>query len=170
MKTFLAFFILTLYIQSCNTQQEPKTKTPEEQAEFNHIKDSIMADVNKTVAVKLSDTTGIYLAPVKVLEAKIVQEEYSNYRNVYLRWKNVSDKKISSIRFSWYGLNAFGEPADLGNSYSSGLGGGFDDDGLGIGKTSSGTFSILSRDAKKIKYAWANEIAFADGTIWTFRK
>ncbi len=78
--------------------------------------------------------------------------------------KNVSKKTISAIRFKWTGINAFGEPADMG--ITNGEGGGFDDDKLRPSKSNSGEWSILSRDLKKVTKAWAYEVVFEDGTKW----
>lgn len=123
-----------------------------------------MAD--SVITKAMLDTAGMYKAPVKVLKAKMVSEEYSSYRNVYLSFKNVSGKTITAIKFSWYGTNAFNEPAELGNPVENGFGGGFTDHELGAGKTSNGTWNIMSRDGKKIKVAWPTEVSFADGTNW----
>lgn len=115
----------------------------------------------------LFDTAGISQAPVKVLSAKLVTQEYSNSKDIRLTWKNVSGKKVAAIRFKWYGLNAFGEPADMGGSaVIKGIGGGFADRSLAPGKTDSGEWSIMSKDGKKVVMAWPYEVAFEDGTKW----
>lgn len=111
------------------------------------------------------DTGGLYLAPVKVLSAKFVTKEYSNYKDISLTYKNVSGKRISAIKFKWYGINAFNEPADMGG-LSEGWGSGFSDDGLRAGATDYGTWSILSKDGKKVMIAYPYEVAFENGTKW----
>lgn len=131
--------------------------------------DHVKRMVNESIAKAMFDTVGLYKAPVKVLKAKVVKQEYSSYRSVYLKYKNVSGKRVTGIKFNWYGTNAFNEPADLGNSLSSGFGGGFTDDGLRAGATDDGTWSVLSRDAKKIKLAWPIEVSFSDGTNWKLK-
>jgi len=115
------------------------------------------------------DTLNLGSAPVVVISARPVSKEYSSYKDVSLTYKNVSGKKISAIKFQWYGENAFHKPADCG-VLSNGFGGGFMDEGLGIGRTASGTWNILSRDLKKIIKAWPTEVAFDDGTNWTVKK
>lgn len=115
------------------------------------------------------DTGGLYLSPIKVLKAKFVEKEYSNFKDISLNFKNVSNKRVSAIRFKWYGVNAFDEPADVG-SLNNGWGGGFDDDELGIGKTRNSTWSVLSKDGKKILIAYPYEVAFIDGTKWELNK
>ena len=116
------------------------------------------------------DTGGLYLSPIKVLSARFVAREYSNYKDVSLRFKNVSNKRVSAIKFKWYGQNAFNEPADAGNSILKGWGAGFTDSELGIGSITYGTFEILSKDGKKILIAYPYEVAFTDGTKWELIK
>lgn len=116
------------------------------------------------------DTVGISQAPVKVISVRLVEREYSNYKDIRLTWKNVGSKKIEAIRFKWYGTNAFGEPADMGsNSMTEGVGGGFTDRPLKPGKVDSGTWEIMSKDGKKAM-AWPYEVAFEDGTKWNAGK
>lgn len=115
------------------------------------------------------DTGGLYLAPIKVLSARFTEREYSNYKDVTLKYKNVSTKKVSAIRFKWYGVNAFNEPADAGNSFIQGWGGGYDDEGLGIGNTTYSTWNILSNDGKKILIAYPYEVVFKDGSKWELK-
>jgi hypothetical protein len=140
-----------------------KAKYGESSAE--HVKKM----VNATMKKALFDTVGLYKAPVKVLSAKIVKQEYSTYRNVRLRYKNISAKTISAVKFNWYGVNAFNEPADLGNSMAAGFGAGFTDDILKAGSSEAGIWNVLSRDAKKIELAWPIEVSFSDGTNWKIK-
>lgn len=114
------------------------------------------------------DTVGVSYAPVKVVATKIVNDEYSIYREVRLTWKNISEKKISAIKFKWYGVDAFNEPANMGSGFD-GLGAGMADRSLSPGKTDYGTWSTSSKSVKKIICAWPHEIAFADGSIWRLR-
>lgn len=120
---------------------------------------------NHANEIRFKDTIGISSFPVKITKAVFSREEYSNYKNVSLTYKNISGKKINAIRFRWYGENSFGEPADM-TSITDGWGSGFDDSGLGIGKTGYGTWNAFSRDGKKIIVAYPTEVAFADGTKW----
>ncbi len=178
MKLFqlLSTIALLAILTSCE-QATPKSEVQKKmeldsfsQAKYGESSDEhIKKMVDATMAKALLDTIGLYKAPVKVLSAKVVKEEYSSYRNVYLRYKNVSGKTIAAIKFRWYGVNAFGDPADLGNTYAAGFGGGFTDDALKPGRSDDGTWSVLSRDAKKIKVAWPTEVSFADGTKWDIK-
>ncbi|MBU6158881.1 MAG: hypothetical protein KGP35_07620 [Bacteroidetes bacterium] len=132
----------------------------------NNIEESItkIREEKNGVGAKY-DTGGLYLAPVKVLSAKFVTKEYSNYKDVSLRYKNISEKVITAIRFKWYGENAFNEPADMGGLID-GWGGGFTDDALKPGTSEYGEWSVLSRDGKKILIAYPYEVVFKDGSKW----
>lgn len=114
------------------------------------------------------DTAGLHLAPVKVLSAKFISKEYSSYKDIALRYKNVSSKTITAIRFRWFGKNAFDEPADV--SGYDGWGGGYTDDILRPGTSDYSEWSISSRDGKKVVIAFAYEVVFEDGTKWVLEK
>lgn len=126
--------------------------------------------IKKSTIDRISDTTGMKDCPIKILSAKFIKEEYSNYKKVKLVYKNISKKKIQAIRFEWYGINSFNEPADMTGSYEEGLGGGFTDEILNPGSTNSGIWNVLSVDGKKILYSRAYEVAFTDGTKWEVTK
>ena len=162
-------FILTFgFLCSCDQRsQHQKTLDYVDSLKFAIKVDSI---VQKKITDAMLDTTGLYSAPIIVVKARLVTREYSNYKDISLTYKNISGKDISAVRFSWHGLNAFGEPADMGTSLERGFGGGFSDGKLRSGKTVTKEWSILSRDGKKITLAWPTEVAFVDGTKWELIK
>jgi hypothetical protein len=160
---FICFAYL-LIISCNNTSQEISV---EEKLKAIAIKDSIVEDIRKKANDNVfGDTVGLSKSPIKILSYKIVESEGGNYRNIRLSYKNISDKKITAIKFRWKGVDAFGEPADLGNSFAEGYGGGFTDEILRPGKSESGTWEILSRNAKKVTLAWPVEVVFEDGSKW----
>ncbi len=172
MKT--AFLVLFLFIAIVGCE-EKKTRSADEimmdstngisEAEFKkHFIDSAMQRIKQDAAFK--DTANMSESPIKVISARPVTKDYSNYKDISLTYKNISGKTIAAIRFKWYGINAFGEPADMG-VLSDGIGAGFTDNKLKVGKTASGEWSILSKDLKKVVKAWAYEVAFEDRTKWT---
>ena len=159
--TFLLFIFFT-----CNDKEKELDKEISDfeiEMKAREMTDSIIQNATKN---KYTDSTGMKNSPVVVLKSSFVKQDYSNYKNIELKYKNVSDKTITAIRFEWYGENAFGEPADMGNSFSKGAGGGFTDETLKPNKIGYGQWSILSNDGKKIKMARAYEVAFSDGSIW----
>jgi hypothetical protein len=163
----LAFAAISCHHNS--TQNETEALLSETDRFIDSINIARQADSMTKAVIRNAffDTAGIAQAPVKVLSAKLVTQEYSNSKDIRLVWKNVSGNKIAAIRFKWYGLNAFGEPADMGGSgVIKGIGGGLADRSLSPGKTDSGEWSIMSNDGKKIILAWPYEVAFEDGTKW----
>jgi len=44
-----------------------------------HVQKVIDSDIAKA----LLDTVGLYKAPVKIIKARMVRQDYSNYRNIY---------------------------------------------------------------------------------------
>lgn len=164
----IALIIICASICACNglDKKAPVTDSLPPGMTEAELRDSISEVVNKELAESLIDTVGLYKSPVKVLSAKLVKKEYSNYRDISLTYKNVSDKTIAAIKFKWYGTNAFGEAADMGNGMVEGFGGGFTDDILRPNRKETSQWSILSRDGKKVVIAWPYEVAFEDGSIW----
>ena len=130
---FLISSLITLY--ACNSDLKTGSEsglTSADTLEVIRRSDSATQAVIKNA---LFDTAGISQAPVKVLSAKLVKQEYSNRKDIRLAWKNVSGNKIAAIRFKWYGLNAFGEPADMGaTGVIKGMGGGLADRSLTLVK------------------------------------
>jgi hypothetical protein len=112
------------------------------------------------------DTVGIHESGLIITDARFYKEQYSNYKSVKLKYKNVSGKRIKAIRFKWYGIDSFGDPTDCGRLTEIGFGGGFDDSGLGIGQSTYGIWSVYNQGGDKIVKAWPTEIAFEDGTKW----
>jgi hypothetical protein len=159
------FIILLCFsaLLSCTSKKE-KVYTPAEKAKVEHLKDSIIKDIRKgtltQVAEKVSKDD-----PVQVIKASLFKEEYSSSKSIRLTYKNISGKKIEAIRFYWTGVNAFGEPADMGGPID-GIGAGYTDDPLAIGKSRTSEWSIYSSDGKKVTKAWAKEVVFTDGTKW----
>lgn len=105
-------------LSSCDTQSS--SEKMEKDAKVQMKVDSIMKAHQKQFYI---DTTGISSCPVLITSRKIVEREYSNYRDIKLCYKNVSGKTITAIRFSWYGETAFNEPADMGGFEPGGGGG-----------------------------------------------
>lgn len=169
-QTILSIIITSLiFIISCDGKGPNVAKDNRKALDSINAKlwtDSTIKKMDKDITEKIinEDTIGMYLAPVKILSSKVVKSESGSYRNVYLEFKNLTNKKIEAIKFSWYGLNAFGEAASMG--IVDGYGGGFTDRGLAANGSDSGEWEVLSRDLKKIKIAWIKEVVFEDGTKW----
>lgn len=177
MRFFIVVFFLALACSCSNSQKEEKEPTYlkssllDSSSSPNSV-DSLKSKMTPThqdddvVSAVYWDTVGVSSAPVKVLKAWLYRREYSSYKDIAVQYKNVSGKKISAIRFRWYGLTAFNDPADMGTSMKEGFGGGFTDTPLRPGGSTTSEWSILSRNGKKVVMAWPTEVAFEDGTKW----
>jgi hypothetical protein len=169
-KLIYSFTIILLF--SCNNLPKPKTQAEKDkeyldslamdlrvQKKMDEYHDKLNSSINW-------DTVGVYNSGLIITKARFIEEEYSNYKSVQLSYTNKTGKLIKAIKFKWYGVNSFNEPADCGDYSEIGFGGGFDDDKLGINRSTTSTWSVLSKDGDKIVKAWAYQIAFEDGTIW----
>jgi hypothetical protein len=160
MKEILTFIIL-LGIFSCDINEPKKLEdySLEEQIEIRKISDGY---IDKAKEKNAMDSTGQSNSPIKVLKYRLISHnEYSNYKDIELTFKNISDKKIVGIKFHWYCKNVFGEVADNGDS------GGFTDKSISPNKTMTLQWEMLSKDAKKIKNVKVIEVVFEDETKWT---
>jgi hypothetical protein len=175
MKKLLFITIALLTLNSCKKEEKfrslEETNSMIDSLELRALAEKKVDSLLKYDSKKrYTDTTGLSSAPVKVISAKLIEEEYSNYKNIKIVYKNVSNKKIQAIRFDWYGENAFNEPADMGNPLTEGVGSGFTDDILRPGKSTTGVWNIYSKDGKKVLSARPYEVAFTDGTKWELKQ
>lgn len=134
--------------------------------------DSIRVETDRKINEAVyEDTAGMTLAPIIVTKAWFQKREYSTYKSVKLTYKNVGEKTVTAIRFSWKAVNSFGEPADAGSYTKRGYGGGFTDDiKLKQGQSLTEEWDILSSNGKTIIMAWPTEVVFSDGSKWTIKK
>ena len=162
MKDLILSFIILFSFTSCTTSQDGDSD--------NMIGNETMSEqiIDSLVANTYEDTTGMHACPVKIISYKLVGMEYSNRKNIYIKYKNTDSKNIEGIRFSWTGVDVFGKKAYMGSSFN-GVGGGFADELLKSGKTKSGTWNIYSNNAKKITSIKITEIAFSDGSKWILK-
>jgi hypothetical protein len=153
-------FIICIVLIGCKGKQ---SNSATNEILINKIADSIQLEWQNNT---LSDTSNISSSPVLILKATLVNDDYTNYKNISVTYKNISNKKIDAVRFKWYAENSFNEPADMGQPLIKGYGGGVDDNALNAGKSRTNTWEIRSHDAKKNVKAWPYQIIFSDGTKW----
>jgi hypothetical protein len=160
---------ILIFITSCNYEIKKKDKSADSllrEIEAGRIADSMTKAIIRNINW---DTIGLKDAPIQVLKATFFTKEYSNYKDIRIHFKNVSNKKINAIRFRWYGENAFGEPADMGTGEifgEDGFGAGYDDTPIKPNQSRTSEWSILSRNGKKVVKAWPTEVVFEDGSKW----
>ncbi|WP_027382904.1 hypothetical protein [Epilithonimonas caeni] len=155
----LSIILITILLISC--KKEEKKYSPEIEMKAQLMVDSITKSVKKESALENKEQSD---APVKVMNSRFIEKEYSNYKDVELTYKNISNKDIKAIKFEWYGEDSFGGPADMG--ITDGNGGGFDDDVLKAGKKRTSEWNVLSRNGDKILTARAYEVVYTDGIKW----
>ncbi|WP_312076492.1 hypothetical protein [Chryseobacterium sp.] len=155
----IIIILIAFAFLSC--KKEEKDYSPEIQMKARAMTDSMIKSANKESALENKEPLN---APVTIIKSRFIKQEYSNYKDVELTYKNVSKKDVKAIKFEWYGEDSFGEPADMG--ITNGNGGGFTDDILKAGKKRTSTWSVLSSNGDKILTARAYEIVFTDGTKW----
>lgn len=168
MKYLLIVALAATAFASCNNSPAANEQTDQTQSFIDSLKASVWADsvTHAVIANSLFDTANLASAPVKVIRPRLFTEEYSSYRNIKLTYKNVSGKAIQAIKFRWYGLDGFNDPADMGSTMAPGFREGFDDSGLRPRRTTVEAWDILSARGKKVVNAWPIEVAFTDGTKW----
>lgn len=153
--------LTSILLLSCTQQKKEKTYTKEEETYREYLKDSIKSslidNVNKSRESKNS--------PIKILKSKLVPSGTGIYKNVFIQFKNATNKPIAGIKFSWKALTVFNEPADMG-SLSDGWGYGFTESTLKPNQIDNATFECLSRNAKKLETTFAYEVIFTDNTKW----
>ncbi len=166
-KNILLLGVTVFAMFSCEKKKEV---SPEIELQARAMADSVVASaMAESIEKESKDSTKMKNSPIQVLNSRLVTKEYSNYKDIELKYKNVSDKTVTAIRFEWYGKNAFGEPADMGDYGNTGRGGGFTDETLKPNKTGYGTWDISSQDGKTITMARAYEVVFSDGTKWKLK-
>lgn len=137
MKTSLIILSILLLF-SCqsittNNANSDSTLTPTQNAHFDSLKADIPNKVNNMI---YGDTTGVWKAPIIIYSKKVVKSESGSLENIQLKYKNTSSKNITAIKFRWKGVDAFGDPADMGTSrIAEGYGAGYTDVELKLGKS-----------------------------------
>lgn len=163
MKKILFFISLSLFLFSC--------KSDEEKAKEQYIKDSITIAVMDRMADNMIERNfnndEIKKAPVKIISCKYIQDSTSTSKHIEIFYKNVSNKNIVAVRFKWYGLNIYGEPADAGGM--DGFGGGSSEQHVKPNEEVGVTWDIYSRNGNTIKGCRPEVVIFEDGTKWSLK-
>lgn len=150
-----------------NAIQFPGRKAFEDRTESSVMSMSSIVPQNDKTVQKISsqDTSQKFWSPVKVITSKFVRSKTSGLRNIQLSYRNVSDKTISNIKFRWFGVDVFDQPANMGG-HSKGMGVGDVEQTINSGELIVNEWEISTNDAKRILTAYAYEVSFSDGTSW----
>lgn len=155
-------FLAAILISSCDSSMHGSFKDEMSASEKQHLIDSF-----KTEALNNAffDTIGVDHSGLEIVSVQIIEPAGSLYKDISITVKNVSGKPVEAFRLKWYGLTAFGEPADF-DLMQPGFGGGQDDHFLDVGKQETYTWTYASKNVKHIVKAWPREVVFKDGTKW----
>jgi hypothetical protein len=176
MKKLILILISLCLLTFCTNRNSAEYIAAKEKARLdsilNEIKKSDRIDSMKSQSIKnaLFDTLGLSIySPIQVTSSRFVKKDYSNFKDLEFTFKNISDKKVDGIRFRWYGVTAFGEPADMGGTFD-GFGNGEINESINPGKSRTVQWAISSSNGKRIVKVWPYEVAFEDGTKWATGK
>lgn len=110
MKKSLLFLFITIFTISCKKNISTDIKyTPEnEEAKYPNPpiknKDSI-----KEIFLNNKNELN---SPVKILSSKLLDNQYSDHKDIQITYKNVTKKDIKAIKIEWYCENSFNKPAN----------------------------------------------------------
>lgn len=155
----ITLIILAVLLYSCDASSN-KNKLNEKQLKEAQLKSAQIVD--NSLAKLKDDSVKIANAPIKVTNFKIVKVEYSDYRNVQVTYKNVSDKTIEAIKFGIKGRTAFDKPAEFTGGFNGKVYGNIDEP-IKPNKSNTVTFAVNSSDLKFIDYVRPYEIVYSDG-------
>ncbi|OUL61519.1 hypothetical protein B8T70_15025 [Flavobacterium sp. AJR] len=118
---------------------------------------------------KYMDTVDREDIPVKILSAKLLKNEYSNFRDIHLVFKNISKKDVQAVKIQWFSVNSLEEPSNLRYFFVRGESCGLSVKLLKRSMVSKVTFEEFSSDANRVIKARAYEVIFSDGTVWSLK-
>ena len=155
MKHLIPLCMIALF--ACN--EKPK---PEKEVEVKPPPDNMQGFYFRMML----DTTGMYQSPVQVARASIFNRDQLSNKDIEIVFKNVSDKKITAIRFRWYIINKLGDAADINGGITKGFGHGLSEDALEPNMSDTASWELAANDIYRIAYAFPYEVEFADGDQW----
>ncbi|MET3029055.1 hypothetical protein ABXT06_20430 [Flavobacterium sp. UW10123] len=103
---------------------------------------------------------------IKIIKAKLVKNHYSNHKDIEITYKNLGKKNIKAIKFEWFCLNSFNEPAHGRHFYGEGRFRENSTELIKSNETKTQYWEDFSTDANEIIKTRAYYIVYQDGTIW----
>lgn len=158
----IILFSTVLLFFNCGKPTESKSKKYQSDLQSPSVK-TLNLKSNKSTATKtcISQTS-----PIKITEATLSKNLYSDHKDIRVTFKNTGKKSIKAIKFEWFCKNSFDEPANGRYFYGEGR---FIQKSTHLLKhkqTKSEFWEDFSTDADKIIEIRAYYIVFADGTKW----
>jgi len=158
MKNTVILFFIFLFL-SCN-ETKRKTVVSEETIKKN-------SNINPHDSIRAqSDTLKKEKSSVKIISSTLMKNQYSDHKDIKIVFKNSGRKTIKAIKFEWFCLNSFDEPASGRFFYGEGR---FTANSVHVikpGQSKSEFLEDFSTDANKIITTRAYYIVYTDGSKW----
>lgn len=120
-----------------------------------------------SIAKDSTDNQIIEISPIKISSIRISENQYSDHKDIRFTYKNLGKKSIKAIKFEWYCVNSFEEPAANGrNFYAEGR---FTLNVVTLiksGHSKTEYWEDFSTDADKVVKIRAYYIVYTDGSKW----
>nr|WP_294787026.1 hypothetical protein [uncultured Flavobacterium sp.] len=161
MKNLLILFLSTfLLFLKCNKPAEPKNQNHSELTKPIRYENNTL-ETSQTGPIKIKK-----VSPIKIIKATLHKSQYSNHKDIRVTFKNSGTKSIKAIKFEWFCINSFEEPANGRYFYGEGR---FTENSVYLLKPNQEKTEFwedFSTDADKITEIRAYYIVFTDGTKW----
>ena len=154
--TFLLFF-------RCDKPVEPKTDHTHSQLIHSSGPAMNTAELNEIPKTAIKQISPI---PIKIIKATLHKNNYSDHKDIKLTFKNIGKKNIKAIKFEWFCVNSFDEPANGRFFYGEGR---FTENSIHLlnsNQSKTEFWEDFSTDADKIIEIRAYYITYTDGTKW----
>ncbi|KRD12869.1 hypothetical protein ASE21_02870 [Flavobacterium sp. Root901] len=171
-KSFIIFPGLLLLITACTQSNSEKIRGSKPlQIETNNNYNVLEnKDSSNSVKGNFSNKSLQENSSIKIIESKLIKNQYSDHRDIKIVFKNSGKKDIQAIKFEWYCENSFNEPANGRYFYGEGRFTGEITCLLKAGKSVTKVWEDFSTDANRIMNARAYYVVFTDGTKWKLNK
>lgn len=156
MNNCLVIFFLSFLLVGCGRSGS--------QDNLDQVATESLARSQVKIKATFLDTTGQGSSPIRIVSSGIGLNGKPGSRRIAVRFKNVSDKNISALRFEWYAEDFHGNPADMGDYL--GQGSGTTEESLKSGDYSEAEWEISSVNADSLISIRAYQVFFDDDTSW----
>ncbi len=161
----ISLLIITILFLNCNN--------PKHIGE-NYIKNKQLLDTNSIDTIltqnKIYEEIIKENSDIKIIKARLSKNPYSDHKDIYITFKNLSKKPIKAIKFEWFCINSFDEPANGKYFYGQGR---YKEKYVNLikpGEIQTEHWEDFSTDASKITKIRAYYIVYTDGSKWGFTK
>jgi len=155
----ILFFSCKILFFKCS-KPEQTTKQNIENVSVTKNKRAASAQMNA------SNNKKIEISPIKIKEARLLKNQYSDHKDIKITFKNLGKKDIKAIKFEWFCVNSFEKPASGRFFFAEGR---FTENITYLiksGRSKTEIWEDFSTDANKIIKIRAYYIVYTDGTKW----